>query len=70
MEGSGNEDIVEALKREYMGIMKANWLVWIPAQLLNFKVVRLKYQVLFTNVVELFWNAYLSFAATGRGDEK
>mmetsp|Transcript_22288 Transcript_22288/g.42325 ORF Transcript_22288/g.42325 Transcript_22288/m.42325 type:complete len:311 (+) Transcript_22288:180-1112(+) len=70
MEGSSNQDIVDALQREYVGVMKANWLLWIPAQMLNFKVVPLKYQVLFTNVVELVWNAFLSYAATGKGEEK
>lgn len=70
MEGSSNADIGEALRREYIGVMKANWLLWIPAQLANFKLVPLKYQVLFTNVVELVWNAFLSYAATGKGEDK
>lgn len=29
--------------------------------------VPVKYQVLFTNLVELVWNAYLSFATEGGG---
>ena len=69
MEGTGNAEIQQALVREYAGVMKANWLLWIPAQLANFKLVPLKYQVLFTNVVELVWNAFLSYAATGKGDD-
>lgn len=70
MEGTNDKDIVDALRREYWGVMKANWLLWVPAQLANFKLVPLKYQVLFTNVVELVWNAYLSYAATGKGEDK
>ena len=34
---------------------------------LQFYAVPVKYQVLFTNVVELVWNAYLSFATEGGG---
>lgn len=43
------------------GIVAANWALWIPAQSLNFYFTPVKYQVLFSNVVSLAWNAYLSF---------
>jgi len=46
-------------------IMVANWILWIPAQYLNFYACPVKFQVLFTNVIELAWNAYLSFATSG-----
>ena len=36
MEGSSNDDVVDALKREYVGVMKANWLLWIPAQMVRY----------------------------------
>jgi hypothetical protein len=45
-------------------ILVANWILWIPAQLLNFRMVPVKYQVLYSNVVALFWNVYLSSTAT------
>ena len=38
----------------------ANWKLWIPAQLVNFAVVPLHWQVLFANGVALVWNTYLS----------
>lgn len=41
--------------------MKSNWMVWIPAQFLNFKVVPVHYQVLFSNMVGMFWNSYMSY---------
>jgi hypothetical protein len=48
-------------------IMVANWILWIPCQYANFYAVPVKYQVLFCNVVELVWNAYMSFATSGGG---
>lgn len=48
-------------------VMVANWILWIPAQYLNFYACPLKFQVLFVNIIELGWNAYLSFAASGGG---
>jgi hypothetical protein len=45
-------------------ILVANWILWIPAQIINFRTVPVKYQVLYSNVVALFWNIYLSSTAT------
>ena len=48
-------------------VMVANWILWIPAQYLNFYACPVKFQVLFVNLIELGWNCYLSFAASGGG---
>jgi hypothetical protein len=45
-------------------ILVANWILWIPAQIINFRMVPVKYQVLYSNVVALFWNVFLSSTAT------
>jgi hypothetical protein len=45
-------------------ILVANWILWIPAQIVNFRMVPVKYQVLYSNVVALFWNIFLSSTAT------
>lgn len=41
--------------------MKVNWLLWIPAQFINFKFVPPNLRVLAVNVVALVWNVYMSF---------
>ena len=46
-------------------VIPMNWAVWGPAQLINFRFVPQTYQVLFANMVSLFWNAYLSFSTRG-----
>lgn len=50
----------DKLKADYWDTLKANWVLWIPAQLLNFGLVPAPFQVLFANVVGLFWNTILS----------
>ncbi|CAI5719908.1 unnamed protein product [Peronospora destructor] len=57
------EHIPDKLKADWWPITKANWIVWVPAQLVNFRFVPGSMQVLFSNVMGLFWNAYLSYAS-------
>jgi len=45
-------------------LLVANWALWIPAQMINFRFVPLPFQVLYSNVVSLLWNTYLSFATS------
>jgi hypothetical protein len=45
------------------GVLAANWGVWGPVQLLNFRFVAQPYQILFTNVVGVAWSGALSAMA-------
>eukprot|EP00039_Didymoeca_costata_P029882 m.26859 g.26859 ORF g.26859 m.26859 type:complete len:241 (+) comp7840_c0_seq1:149-871(+) len=49
------------LKNNYVDIVKTNWFLWIPAQLINFTFIPPQHAVMFANFVALFWNAYLSW---------
>ncbi|KAF0704377.1 hypothetical protein AaE_014967, partial [Aphanomyces astaci] len=61
----------DKLSRDWWSAVQTNWVVWIPAQLLNFALVPPPLQgtvctalhdtMLFSNVVGLFWNAYMSY---------
>ena len=44
-------------------VMQTNWMMWIPAQLINFALVPLQYRVLVANMVALAINTYLSWAS-------
>ncbi|GLD98456.1 hypothetical protein PINS_up007153 [Pythium insidiosum] len=57
------EQIPSKLRQDWWPTVKANWVVWVPAQLLNFRFVPGNLQVLFANVVGLFWNSYLSYVS-------
>lgn len=49
----------DVLRRDFMGIMKSSWAVWIPANFLNYLLIPVDLRVLFGNLVGFFWNAYL-----------
>ncbi|POM76124.1 Hypothetical protein PHPALM_6678 [Phytophthora palmivora] len=57
------QDIPDKLRNDWWPVTKANWGVWVPAQILNFRFVPGPMQVLFSNVVGLLWNAYLSYVS-------
>jgi FtsH-binding integral membrane protein len=52
------------LRASVPDIVVANWALWVPAQFVNFAVVPLKFQVLYSNVVALVWNVYLSYTTS------
>jgi hypothetical protein len=56
-----SELIVAKLKDDWFHTVKANNALWVPAMIINFGFVPAQYHVLFSNVVGLFWNCYLSF---------
>jgi len=65
LEGTTNlTEIRTRLEANFMDTLKTNWMLWIPAQLINFGFMPAKYQVLFSNVVGLAWNTYLSFMSS------
>jgi hypothetical protein len=63
MEGQTLDRIQSQLSSTIPTSILANWLLWIPAQALNFKFIPGKYQVLFSNFAGFIWNAYLSYAS-------
>ncbi len=66
----GRTEIWEPLQSIAPGVIQANWALWIPAQIVNFAVVPLKYQVLFGNVVALLWTVYLSWVNVSTRQEE
>jgi hypothetical protein len=64
LEGGQDTDITRLrlrLGESVPGLLLANWSLWGPMQMINFMFTPLKYQVLFSNIVSLVWNFYLSF---------
>ncbi|CAN8062988.1 unnamed protein product [Agarophyton chilense] len=47
------------LRKDLFQIMKSNWALWLPANLVNYLFVPLQLRVLFASLVALFWNAHL-----------
>jgi hypothetical protein len=63
LEGKDFNQVLLALKHTLPTAIVANWGLWVPAQIINFRFVPGKYQVLFSNFVGFVWNAYLSYTA-------
>ena len=63
LEGKDVDQVLLALRHTLPTTIVANWGLWVPAQIINFRFVPGKYQVLFSNFVGFVWNAYLSYAA-------
>eukprot|EP00026_Physarum_polycephalum_P010458 Phypoly_transcript_10622.p1 GENE.Phypoly_transcript_10622~~Phypoly_transcript_10622.p1 ORF type:complete len:306 (+),score=58.29 Phypoly_transcript_10622:35-919(+) len=55
----------EHTKEVYLLTYAVDWCAWPLLQLVNFSLVPLRYQVLYVNVCNLFWNTFLSFMANG-----
>ena len=52
---------IQNWKNKYWQTLKTNWLIWPIANLINFGLVPIAYQVLFNNFVSFWWNIYLSY---------
>lgn len=61
LEGNDVDKLLPTLQHQVPPTIVANWALWIPAQVINFRFVASKYQVLFSNGVGFVWNCYLSF---------
>jgi hypothetical protein len=56
-------DVPVHLQQHWPEAVVANWVVWVPANFVNFRFVPLRYRVLFSNAVAVIWNTYLSYAS-------
>jgi hypothetical protein len=54
-------DVKAALKSDWASSVRANWVLWVPAQFVNFRYVAPQHQLLFANVAALVWNVWFSF---------
>lgn len=59
----GAEDPFQLAKSSWADAVVTNWRLWIPAQVINFGVVKPHFQVLFANGVAVVWNVYLSWTS-------
>ncbi|XP_036318631.1 mpv17-like protein [Rhagoletis pomonella] len=58
--GQTRAQIKETLREDYFMILSRNYMLWPAAQIINFSVVPINYQVLFAQFVAVIWNTYLS----------
>ena len=54
------EDFVDELSHKGIVLYLSEWLVWPPAQLINFYFLPTRFRVLYDNCVSLFYDVYAS----------
>ena len=65
LEGERDVSVVRTrLVESLPSLVVANWALWVPAQLINFRWIPTKFQVGFSNITALVWNVYLSWTQT------
>lgn len=69
MEGKGASGVADSLSTMYAPTLMRAWLVYTPAQLVNFAVVPPQFRFVFISGVNLVWNTYLSFVNANRGKD-
>ncbi|KAF8260536.1 hypothetical protein EI94DRAFT_1748150, partial [Lactarius quietus] len=60
MEGKGTSGVVDSLSTKYAPTLMCGWLMFTPAQIVNFAVVPPQFRFVFLSGVSLVWNTYLS----------
>nr|CAI5860417.1 unnamed protein product [Callosobruchus analis] len=59
-EGSTKEQFVDQFKDKSWKLYLAEWIIWPPAQFINFYFLSTKYRVLFDNGVSLMYDVFAS----------
>lgn len=60
----------EKLRNNWWNVLKANWTVWPPLQLVNLFMVPVHLRIVVANVYSIGWNCYLSFVHNTAGHGK
>ncbi|XP_034728293.1 peroxisomal membrane protein 2 [Etheostoma cragini] len=60
LEAKGWTDFEKKMRGSYWTALKMNWKVWTPFQFININFVPVQFRVLFSNMIALFWYAYLA----------
>ncbi|XP_059607906.1 mpv17-like protein 2 [Phlebotomus argentipes] len=63
LEGHSGEEIIEEMKQKFIRLYTAEWIVWPPAQIINFLWLSPKYRVLYDNTISLGYDVYTSRVA-------
>eukprot|EP00871_Galdieria_phlegrea_P003519 jgi/Galph1/4168/GphlegSOOS_G2846.1 len=63
LEGQTTAVLKQKIQQDFWTTLKANWMLWLPAQTINFRLTPPNYRVLFVNGVALIWNIYLASAS-------
>lgn len=63
LQGQPWADIERTVRRDFLPVLTASYVLWPAAQGVTFRFVPLNYQLPFTSLVALVWNTYLAWKA-------
>ncbi|KAG4073738.1 hypothetical protein HA402_000962 [Bradysia odoriphaga] len=66
LEQSSREEVVAEIKSKAWKLYAAEWVVWPPAQVINFYLLPNKYRVLYDNTISLGYDVYTSKVKHGK----
>lgn len=69
LEGKRGRELKNELLEKGKTLYAAEWIVWPPAQALNFYLLPTRFRVLFDNVVSFGFDWYFSYVKYGKCDE-
>uniref|UniRef100_A0A7G3AK46 Uncharacterized protein n=1 Tax=Lutzomyia longipalpis TaxID=7200 RepID=A0A7G3AK46_LUTLO len=63
LDGQSRSEIVDEMKQKFIRLYTAEWIIWPPAQIINFLWLPSKYRVLYDNTISLGYDVYTSRVA-------
>jgi len=61
-EGGGKKQVIKKFQDIYIPTLRANYVLWPAVQILNFRVMPLRFQIPFVSTIGIAWTAYLSLS--------
>jgi len=58
--GGGWEDVRRKFGEVYFGTLRSNYILWPAVQMVNFRLIPLRFQLPFASSWGILWGAYLS----------
>ncbi|KAH8299917.1 hypothetical protein KR044_007392, partial [Drosophila immigrans] len=58
--GEAHKDIIQRIRENNFMVMARSYMLWPMAQIINFTIIPLNFQVLYVQLIALIWNCYLS----------
>lgn len=59
-EGGGKRAVIKKFQDIYIPTLRANYLIWPAVQVINFRVMPLRFQIPFVSTIGVAWTVYLS----------
>lgn len=60
LENTSMKEFIEEVKKKAWRLYAAEWVIWPPAQVINFYILPTKYRVLYDNTISLGYDVYTS----------